>query len=348
MRRRKKIGPSKRVAQEVLNDTLAKIARREHLGVIEDSAIGFAEFTKIWWERIAPTIKRRTKERWLGIVETHLKPAFPGSLRAINSSQVEKYIAGRIEHGTAPATVNREITVLKHMLKRAVLWEYLSANPIDCLKALKEPSGRTRFLSPEEIDQLLLACEFEDARSPLAQAYIRPFVIIALNTGMRRNEILSLVRKSVDWLNRIATLETTKNGEKRHVFLNDVAIDALKSLPARLDTDRLFPFGPNQISMALRRVINRSGIVDFRLHDLRHTFASYQAMSGVQGRGLQALLGHKDNRMTMRYSHLSDAYLRAAVEGVRLGGSPESAARLLKNGTYLAPNASESLARGGK
>ena len=143
---------------------------------------------------------------------------------------------------------------------------------------------------------------------------------------MRRNEILSLARKSVDWVNRIATLEATKNGEKRHVFLNDLAMNALKSLPARLDTERLFPFRPNQISMALRRVINRSGIADFRLHDLRHTFASYQAMSGVHGRGLQALLGHKDNRMTIRYSHLSDAYLRAAVDGVRLGRSAESAA----------------------
>ncbi|MBV8056675.1 MAG: tyrosine-type recombinase/integrase, partial [Deltaproteobacteria bacterium] len=66
---------------------------------------------------------------------------------------------------------------------------------------------------------------------------------------------------------------------------------------------------------------------DCRLHDLRHTFASYQAMNGIQGRGLQALLGHKDNRMTMRYSHLSDAYLKAAVNAVNLGNGSE-------NGTY--------------
>jgi hypothetical protein len=77
-------------------------------------------------------------------------------------------IAGRIEQGAAPATVNREITVLKHMLKRAVIWEYVSSSPIETLKALKEPSGRTRFLSPGEIEQLLQACDFEDGRSPLA------------------------------------------------------------------------------------------------------------------------------------------------------------------------------------
>ena len=69
--------------------------------------------------------------------------------------------------------------------------------------------------------------------------------------------------------------------------------------------------------MAFHRAVKRTGLEDLRLHDTRHTFASYQAMSGVQGRGLQALLG-RDPRMTLRYSHLSDAYLKAA-EQRRLG-----------------------------
>ncbi len=200
------------------------------------------------------------------------------------------------------------------MLKRAVAWEYLSANPAAGIRALKEPSGRTRFLSLEEIDRLLAACDRAQLRH-----YLRPFVVVALNSGMRRNEILSLTRRTIDWSNRLITLEATKNGEVRHVYLNDAGFEALRSLPARLDGDQLFPFGPNQISMALRRALKAAGIEDCRLHDLRHTFASYQAMNGIQGRGLQALLGHKDNRMTMRYSHLSDAYLRAAVNAVNLG-----------------------------
>jgi integrase len=84
----------------------------------------------------------------------------------------------------------------------------------------------------------------------------------------------------------------------------------------------------------VRRAAKRAGIEDFRLHDARHTFASYQAMAGIQQRGLQALLGHKDSRMTMRYSHLSDAYLKAAVNAVNLGGLGT------ENGTYLAPRGS--------
>jgi len=124
--------------------------------------------------------------------------------------------------------------------------------------------------------------------------------------------------------------------------INDAALEALRSLPPRLNTNRLFPLGPNQTSMLFGRVLKRAGIEDFRLHDLRHTFASYQAMSGVAARGLQALLGHKDPRMTMRYSHLSEAYLRAAVNCVQFRRDIQFTN--LKDGTYLAPGPSSKTA----
>ncbi len=357
VRHRKKIGPSKRVAREVLDGILGNVARRQHLGVIEDSPISFADFAKEWRQRVAPALKPRSQERWFGILEKHLKPAFPGALRAITQSDAESYIAHRLREvtpdkarvidgkeskrkrrrrGATPATVNRELTVLKHMLKRAVEWGYLAENRIARVKPLKEAPGRTRFLAPDEIGRLLEACEAEAVSSTLGSVYLKPFALLALNTGMRRNEILGLTRRAIDWQNRMVTLEATKNGEARHVYLNDTAAEALRSLPARIDTDRLFPFKPNQISMAFRRAVKRAGIDDFRLHDARHTFASYQAMAGVQPRGLQALLGHKDGRMTMRYSHLADAYLRTAVNKVNLGSE---GAEVSENGTYLAPAA---------
>ena len=331
IRHRKKIGPNRRIAQEVLNDALGKVARRQHLGVIDDSAISFAEFADLWWQRVAGTLRPRTQERWRGIVDQHLKQAFPGALRVITRAQAESYVSQRIQQGAAASTVNREMTVLKHMLARAVSWEYLGTNRVAGLKPLREPSGRTRFLSLEEIERLLAACE--DSISPC----LRSFVVVALNTGMRRNEILELTRRSVDWVNRVATLADTKNGEARYVYLNDAALEALRSLPPRLDTTRLFPIGPNQTTMLFHRAVKRAGIEDFRLHDLRHTFASYQAMSGVAARGLQSLLGHKDPRMTMRYSHLSEAYLRAAVNGVQLGRGGQPGPSGTKVGTYLAP-----------
>ena len=96
--------------------------------MIDDSAITFADFTKIWWERVANLLKPRTQERWKGIIDQHLKPAFAGALRTITRGNVESYISKRIAYGAAPSTINREVTVLKHILARAVRWEYLSSN----------------------------------------------------------------------------------------------------------------------------------------------------------------------------------------------------------------------------
>lgn len=361
IRRRRKIGPSKRVAQEVLNGLLGNVARRVHLGVIEESAISFADFTKIWRERVTPLLKPRSRERWFGIVDKYLIPAFPGTLRAITAADAEAYLRerrkpqkcprcdgkgkvsasqrqnceapmcprckGAKDIAPSPSTLNREATVLKHIMRRAVVWEFLSRNPfldsqggvLSGLKALREPTGRTRFLSLDEIDRLLAACEASES------VYLKPFAIVAMNTGMRRNEVLSLTRKAIDWQNRTAALTETKNGEARQVHLNDAALEALKALPPRID-GRLFPLGPNQTTMLFVRAAKRAGLENCRLHDLRHTFASYQAMAGVAGRGLQVLLGHKDARMTTRYSHLSDAYLKAAVDGVVLGRSKRNLA----------------------
>ena len=227
-----------------------------------------------------------------------------------------------------PSTVNREVSVLRHMLKRAVEWKYLHQYRLDGLKQLPEPGGRTRFLELDQIDSLLRECE--KSRS----LFLRPFVVLALNTGMRRGELLGLSRKSIDWANKIATLGQTKNGDTRKVHLNDTAIEALRALPARLD-GRFFPVkDAHTVSRSFGRAVKRSGIEDFHLHDLRHTFASHQAMSGTVGRGLQELLGHRDGRMTERYTHLSDGYLKAAVNGLNLGAKQSIRP---ENGTHLAP-----------
>src|SRR5258708_1486251 len=97
IRHRKKIGPSKRVAREVLDGILGNVARRQHLGVIEESAISFDDYGEEWKRRVEPTLKPRTRERWFASVDQHLKPAFPGALRSITQATVEGYIAKRLE-----------------------------------------------------------------------------------------------------------------------------------------------------------------------------------------------------------------------------------------------------------
>jgi integrase len=109
---------------------------------------------------------------------------------------------------------------LRHILRRALAWtddsgaRYLTRYPLEGWKPLQESPGRTRFLDNDEITRVLAACSLSRSR------YLTPFVLVALNTGCRRGEILSLTRKSIDWQNHIATIAQTKNGTAGHVPLN--------------------------------------------------------------------------------------------------------------------------------
>jgi integrase len=306
-RHRRKVGPDKRIATEALNATLTKVARKEWVGVVEDSAISFADFSEMWNKRVLPALRASTARRWRGILENHLKPTFTGALRSIELGRVEHYVAGRIAAGANAGTVNREIAVLKHILKRAHKWRnedgerYLRQYPLDELRPLQEPPGRVRFLSDDELDRLLEACAQSESK------YLAPFVLVALNTGMRRNEILGLERKDIDWVRHTATLLVTKNKTARVVHLNAVAFEALRSLPVRID-GKLFDVQPATISHTFHDACVRARVENFRLHDQRHHFASSHAMSGTGGRILQSLLGHKDPRMTARYSHLFGSF----------------------------------------
>jgi integrase len=331
-RRRIKIAPNKRIAKEALDNYLGKVARRVHLGVVDDSEIGFGDFMKIWWERIGPDLAISTRERWTRIVEGTLKPFFAGTqLRAVNAAKLMDFIATRRDAGAKPGTINLEASLVKNALKRAVAWEFLSVNPLmdrtgDCVvKPLKAPPARCRYASPDEVNRLLSAC--------VGDRYLHAFVVVALNSGMRRSEILLLSRNSIDWTHGTATLAVTKNGESAHVALNAAAMEALRGLPTPLyETGRLFPFEPRQMTMRFSRAARVAGVQNFRLHDTRHTFASYHAMAGTPTRGLQELLRHKSASMTARYSHLSPGYLRQQVERVSFGQSAEN------SGTYLAPD----------
>ena len=171
------------------------------------------------------------------------------------------------------------------------------------------PPGRVRYLELEEIPVLLEACP----------AWLKPIVIIGMHTGLRRSEIITLRRSDIDKKNRLLVITQTKNNELKAVPMNETVWKAIKGLPNRLDTPYLFaepdgrPVTPNKVSMAFRRARKRAGLDDFRLHDLRHHFASYLTMNGHNSKTVQDLLGHKVAAMTARYSHLSPEHLKAAV-----------------------------------
>jgi integrase len=139
---------------------------------------------------------------------------------------------------------------------------------------------------------------------------------------MRRSEVLGLRWLDIDRKGERIILPQSKNGDGRIAWLNALACQILDSLRADVPTSRVFPASntvtPENVSLAFLRTCRRVGIADFRLHDLRHTAASWLRMSGADLQDVAELLGHRDLRMTKRYAHLSPAHLSVAVR--RLDG----------------------------
>jgi integrase len=226
----------------------------------------------------------------------------------VTLAAAERHKQQRLE-AVEPATVNKEVNCLKAMLTKAVRWGYLKENPLKGMSALKEPPGRLRYLTPEETTRLLTACH--------TPPYLRPIVDLAMHTGMRRSEILALRWGDVDLRRRTITLSDTKNNEPHVIPINDTAAAVLRTRPRVVGTDALYPDlnGP-MVTRAFWRACRKADVPNLRLHDLRHTFASYLAMGSFNLRAIQQLLGYKDLRMTARYAHLSADHLQQVVKSL--------------------------------
>lgn len=217
--------------------------------------------------------------------------------------------------GAAPATVNRRLAALSHAFTVAVReWQWLDANPVGNVSRLPEPPGRTRFLSDEERPRLLKACQASQQRA------LYPIVVLALATGMRRGEILGLTWEDVDTARRTIHLKRTKNGDRRLVPLTGHALAVMQEYAKvrRLDSPRVFPGTnpdkPLDFWDAWAFALKRAKITNFRFHDLRHSAASYLAMSGCTPVEIAAVLGHRTLEMVKRYAHVADAHTAAVVE----------------------------------
>ncbi len=204
------------------------------------------------------------------------------------------------------ATANRYLAALSAacaVAKRE--WGWMETNPCRSVKRRGESRGRTRFLSDEERQRL--------AKAIGGRGRLRPLVILAMTTGARLGELMALRWGDLDFESRQATLRDTKNGDIRTVPLVEVAIKALlEHRKVRvLGDDRVF-VGPGGACYMPRRAWNaaraESGLTDFRFHDLRHTAASYLAMSGASLNEIASILGHRTLAMVQRYAHLTKAH----------------------------------------
>jgi len=215
----------------------------------------------------------------------------------------------RLGRKVAPATLNRELATLRHLLRLAEEWGYIGKAPR--IRMAKEPEGRLRFLSEEEAVRLLEACR--TSQNP----FLHAIVTLALHTGMRRGEMLGLTWERVDFARGVIRLEETKSGRRREVPMNRAVYDVLTALTGQKEEGFVFrrrdggPWG--RVRTAFARACVVAELEAFRFHDLRHTCASWLVMRGRNLKEVQELLGHREFKMTLRYAHLSPDRLRDAV-----------------------------------
>lgn len=227
-------------------------------------------------------------------------------------------IAKRItRHDTtvSNATVNRYMAALDHVLQTAEMqYGWIERNPMRRLKKLKEPQGRVRTLTDHERARLLKACR--DSRSP----FLETIFLMALTTGMRKNEIMNLTWDSVHFASGIAVVEDPKNGERRSVSLMPEIVKRLRDLCEVRQDQSIFLFPgksgttPIDIKKSWYSALQASGVENFRFHDLRHTAATMVAMNGGTIPQIAAILGHKSHQMASRYAHLTHDNTRSLLE----------------------------------
>jgi len=235
---------------------------------------------------------------------------------ALIAQQRDKLTQGVTPRGKArtAATVNRYLAALSHVYTVAMKeWGWIEDNLLRKVTKMKEPRGRVRFLSDEERSRLLAACK--DSES----AYLYTIFVLALSTGARRMEILSLSWCDVDLVRGVITLHETKNGERRTLHLAGYALELLKEHAKlrQLCCNLVFPGknlkDPIDIRTPWETALKRAGVHDYKFHDNRHSAASYLAMNGASLAEIAEILGHKTLQMVKRYAHLSDAHTSKVV-----------------------------------
>jgi len=214
----------------------------------------------------------------------------------------------------SPATVARFLSALSHVFSVGVKeWGWLDDTPMRKVSKPKEPRGRVRFLDDDEREALITACQESE------EPYLYPIVVLALSTGARKGEILSLEWGDIDLQREVAILHETKNDDRRALPLAGRSLEVIKGLSKtrRIDTRYLFPNEdgkkPIEIRLPWGEAVKKSKLKNFRFHDLRHSAASYLAMSGASLAEIAEVLGHKTLQMVKRYSHLSEQHTHGVV-----------------------------------
>ena len=266
-----------------------------------------------------PHVKLR-KRSWRvdeRIARQHLSSLFGArKLADIQRHEVEDWLHGLSEKGLAPSTCNRILAVFKTICSLAVMRGLLPAGQSPCagVAPFKIHTQRERYLTQDEAWRLMRARETSDRLEAFA-------IRLLLLTGARKSEILKARWEYVRRDLRLLIVPLSKSGKPRHISLSDAALEVLRAMPRSPGNSWLFPgHAPGKplsdLYLFWNKLRRELGLADVRIHDLRHTFASFLVNAGHSLYEAQKMLGHGDPRTTMRYAHLGQASLLAAAETV--------------------------------
>jgi integrase len=268
-------------------------------------------------EKYAPWLKSRnpkTAEKTIKAFESSFPTLMDFQLSDITAWEIEKWRNKRLTDGVKPATTNRQINTIKGCLSRAVEWGAIDSHDLNKVKTLTVDNSKVRYLSKDEEKRLRENLKDSDTD------FLEVIVLLALNTGMRKGELLSLEWNHINFDNKIVTVDfqNAKSGNTRHLPLNTQAFNTLKLW--QQETDGIGFVFKDKKNAQLKdfpyvwgALLDEAQITNFRFHDLRHHFASKLVMASVDLNTVRELLGHSDLKMTLRYAHLAPEHKAAAV-----------------------------------
>ncbi|MBR1775968.1 site-specific integrase [bacterium] len=224
------------------------------------------------------------------------------------------------------ATVNRHLEVLSKMFNLGIANNLAEKNPMSAVKKLKENNYKVRVLSADEEKRMFAEIErgYEVVGRERVQKtiypyiHLKPLIICALQTGMRRGEIFNLKWYNIDFEYEFIELTETKSGKSRRIPISAKLMEVLNSV--RNDNEEYVFVNPetnmpyNDIKRSFHAVLKKAGIENFRFHDLRHTAATRMLEKGADIRTVQEILGHSSVLVTQRYTHSTPQYKKSAIE----------------------------------
>jgi integrase len=223
------------------------------------------------------------------------------------------YQSLRLSQGPHPATVSKELGLLRAALNQAIQWGWIEFSPFFRFKLKNYDRPKERWISDEEEKKIL-------ANAPL---WLRDIIVFLLNTAMRSNEALSLRWPEVDLANRVCHVLKPKNHERRTVPLNGTVVDLLRQkIIVRENSGYVFQsaagtmMDKHNLLKSFKKACTKAGLTGIRVHDLRHTSATRMVRNGIDLFIVSKILGHKDLKMTTRYAHHSITSLRAGVDAI--------------------------------